>query len=117
MATASNPGPVAGVDTLQPLIANAVLRATAEMTAVFAAAQDAITERVKEWSRRVTDWTEDANALIQRHELQRRRVSVVEEEAIAKRMVPERQLVRPLLVVVPQDHAVAGQQGAESGEE
>jgi superfamily II DNA or RNA helicase len=103
----SNPGPVAGVDALQPLIANAVLRATAEMTAVFAAAQDAITSRVQEWSRRVTDWTEDADALIQRHELQRRRVSVVEEEAIAKRMVPERQLVRPLLVVVPHDHPVA----------
>jgi superfamily II DNA or RNA helicase len=114
---ASNPGPVSGVDALQPLIANAVLRATAEMSAVFAAAQDAITSRVQEWSRRVTDWTEDADALIQRHDLQRRRVSVVEEEAIAKRMVPERQLVRPLLVVVPKDHPVAGQPGTGSGEE
>ena len=35
-----------------------------------------------------------------------------EEQAIAARMVPERQLVRPLLIVVPQDHPVAG-----SGEE
>ena len=78
------------------------------MAAVFAAAQDAITGRVKEWSRRVTDWTVEADALVQRSELRQRRVSVREEQAIAARMVPERQLVRPLLVVVPLDHPVAG---------
>ena len=107
-ATASNPGPVAGTGTLQPLIVHAVRSAAAEMAAVFAAAQDAITERVEEWSRRVTDWTAEADALIQRSALRQRRVSIQEEQAIAARMVPERQLVRPLLVVVPQDHPVAG---------
>jgi len=40
-------------------------------------------------------------------------VSVEEEKSIAARMVPERQLVRPLLVVVPQDHPVAGEFGEE----
>ena len=112
----SNPGAVAGTDTLRPLIAHAVRSAAAEMAAVFAAAQDAITGRVEEWSRRVTDWTEEAAALIQRSELRQRRVSVEEEKSIAARMVPERQLVRPLLVVVPQDHPVAGPAG-EFGEE
>jgi hypothetical protein len=111
-ATASNPGPVAGIETLRPLIAYAVRSAAAEMTAVFAAAQDAITDRVAEWSRRVTDWTVEADALIQRSELRQRRVSVQEEQAIAARMVPERQLIRPLLIVVSQDHPIAG-----SGEE
>jgi superfamily II DNA or RNA helicase len=109
----SNPGAVAGADTLRPLIAHAVRSAAAEMAAVFAAAQDAITGRVEEWSRRVTDWTEEAAALIQRSELRQRRVSVEEEKSIAARMVPERQLVRPLLVVVPQDHPVAGEFGEE----
>ena len=111
-ATASNPGPVAGLDALRPLIVHAVRSAAAEMAAVFAAAQDAITGRVEEWSRRVTDWTVEADALVQRSELRQRRVSVQEEQAIAARMVPERQLIRPLLIVVPQDHPVAG-----SGEE
>ena len=111
----SNPGAVAGTDTLRPLIAHAVRSAAAEMTAVFAAAQDAITGRVEEWSRRVTDWTEEAAALIQRSDLRQRRVSVEEEKSIAARMVPERQLVRPLLVVVPQDQPVAGPAG-EFGE-
>jgi superfamily II DNA or RNA helicase len=107
-ATASNPGPVAALDALQPLIVRAVRSAAAEMAVVFAAAQDAITGRVEEWSRRVADWTVEADALVQRSELRQRRVSVQEEQAIAARMVPERQLVRPLLVVVPQDHPVAG---------
>ena len=105
--TASNPGAVAGADALRPLIAHAVRSAAAEMSAVFAAAQDAITGRVQEWSRRVTDWTVAADTLAQRPDLRQRRVSVAEEQAIADRMVPERQLVRPLLVVVPADHPVS----------
>jgi superfamily II DNA or RNA helicase len=108
--TASNPGAVAGTAALRPLIAHAVRSAAAEMAAVFAAAQDAITLRVQEWSRRVTDWTVEADALVQRSDLRQRRVSVAEEQAIADRMVPERQLVRPLLIVVPADHPVAGPQ-------
>ena len=93
--TASNPGAVAGIDALQPLIAHAVRSAGSEMSAVFAAAEDAVTRRVEEWSRRAADWTHEAEALIQRAELRQRRVSVEEEQAIAARMTPERQLVRP----------------------
>jgi hypothetical protein len=109
---ASNPGAVAGIDALQPLIAYAVRAAGTEMSAVFGAAQESITGRVQEWSRRAVNWDEDADALIQRKDLVQRRVSVQKEKEIADRMVPERQLVRPLLVVVPADHRVAG-----SGEE
>ena len=109
--TTSNPGAVAGVDALQLLIAHAVRSAGSEMSAVFAAAEDAVTRRVEEWSRRAEDWTREADVLAQRAELRQRRVSVEEERAIAARMTPERQLVRPLLVVVPLDHSVAGPQG------
>jgi superfamily II DNA or RNA helicase len=105
---ASNPGPVAGTDELRPLIASAVRAVGTEMSAVFGAAQEAITRRVQEWSRRAVDWDEDADALIQRRDLVQRRVSVQKEKEIADRMVPERQLVRPLLVVVPAGHRVAG---------
>jgi superfamily II DNA or RNA helicase len=109
--TASNPGAVAEVDSLQPLIAHAVRSAGSEMSAVFAAAENAVTRRVEEWSRRAQDWTHEAEALIQRAELRQRRVSIEEERAIAARMAPERQLVRPLLVVVPLDHSVTGSGG------
>jgi len=108
--TASNPGPVGGIDGLQPLIAAAVKAATSEMSALFAAAEDAVKLRVKEWSRRAADWTHEADALIQRADLKQRRISIEDEQAIAARMAPERQLVRPLLAVVPLDHPVAGSQ-------
>jgi len=71
---------------------------------------------VQEWSRRAANWDEDADALIQRKDLVQRRVSVQKEKEIADRMVPERQLVRPLLVVVPADHP-ASSSHAGSGEE
>jgi superfamily II DNA or RNA helicase len=105
--SASNPGAVARIDALRRLIAHAVQAAGTEMTAVFGAAQESITSRVQEWSRRTANWDEDAGALIQRRDLVQRRVSVQKEKEIADMMVPERQLVRPLLVVVPADHPVA----------
>ena len=111
----SNPGPVVGVDALRPLIAHAVRAARAEMTAVFGAAQDSITSRVQDWSRRAVDWADEADALIQRKELVQRRVSVEKEKEIAAKMVPERQLVRPLLVVVPADYS-ASSSAARRGE-
>lgn len=108
--TASNPGPVARIDALQPLIASAVRSATSEMSALFSSAEDAVKLRVKEWSRRAADWTHDADVLIQRADLKQRRISIEDEQAIAARMAPERQLVRPLLAVVPLDHPAAGSQ-------
>ena len=105
---ASNPGAVADVRALQPLVTQAAQSAAAEMAATFAAAQDNITNQVAEWSQRVTDWTVEADALVQRSELRQRRVSVEVEQSIAARMVPERQLIRPVLIVVPRDHPVDG---------
>ena len=118
--TASNPGAVAGAEELRPLVAQAARSAAAEMAATFAAAQDAITDRVADWSYRVANWKVEADVLIQRSELRQRRISVQEEWDIAARMVPERQLIRPLLIVVARDHPVAGpvaESVAPSGEE
>lgn len=103
-----NPGPVAGVAELQPLVAAAVAAAREEMTMTFAAAEEAVTQRVQDWSERVNRWTEEADALIQRSAIKQRRVSVEEERAMAAGMAPDRQLVRPLLLVVPADHPVEG---------
>jgi hypothetical protein len=96
---------------LQPLIGQAVQAARSEMTALFAAAEDAVGHRVDEWSQRTAEWTREADVLVQRSELQRRRVSVKDEQAIVERMSPDRQLVRPLLIVVPRDYPAAGSEG------
>ncbi len=108
LATAhSNPGPVAGIAELQPLVAAAVAGAQNQMRLTFAEAESEVTQRMDDWSQRANRWGEEADALIQRSSIRQRRVSVAEERTLAAGMTPDRQLVRPLLLVVPLDHPVA----------
>jgi hypothetical protein len=105
--TMTNPGPVADTTALTGLIPHAVREARARMEDQFGVAAEMARAQVDAWSERVKDWTHEADALIQRSEIKQRRVGVEVERTLAERRAPDRQLVRPLLVVVPQDHAVA----------
>ncbi|CAM3470325.1 helicase-related protein [Occultella aeris] len=100
--TRANPGAVGDLDRLQRLIPVAVRHARAQMREVFAAAGADVARRVEQWVRRLDAWDTEADALLQRRELRQRRVSVQQEREIVTAMNPDRQLVRPLLVVVPQ---------------
>lgn len=106
-AKVGNPGPVAGVAGLQPLVGAAVAAAQGEMELTFASAEEAVAQRIQEWSQRVNRWTQQADTLVQRSAIRQRRVGVEEERALAAGMTPDRQLVRPLLLVAPADHPVA----------
>lgn len=99
----TNPGPVAHVDRLQALVGPAVKYAEGTVDMVVSAAREATKQRVAAWSERVSAWEDKADALIQRKDLQLRRVTIEAERALADSMAPSRQLVRPLLVVVPRD--------------
>ena len=103
----TNPGPVAGTTALTHLIPHAVGQARARMAGQFEVAATRARQQVDEWSTRFDDWTHEADALIQRHEIKQRRVGVEEEKRLAAGRQPDRQLVRPLLVIVPADHPVA----------
>lgn len=103
----TNPGPVADTEALTTLIPHAVGQARDRMEGQFAVAASTAQEQVDEWSTRFEDWTHEAAALIQRSEIRQRRVGVEEEKRLAAGRQPDRQLVRPLLVVVPADHPVA----------
>ena len=98
-----NPGAVDGAADLQPLVAAAVAAGTAQMAELFRTAEDATAERVDRWSRRVDAWDRTAGEMDQRLDVKARRKSVKELEAIVEQMRPDRQLVRPLLVVVPKE--------------
>ena len=98
-----NPGPVAGLEQLQDLVGPAVRQARSQMRTLFGAAEADVTRRVAEWSQRLDRWTEEADVLVQRSELKQHRVSVAQERELVLSMAPDRQLVRPLLVVVPQN--------------
>lgn len=108
----SNPGPpeLAG---LPPYVAAAVERATAVMAQVFTAATENARARVQAWSERVAGWEAAADDLAQRLDLKQRRVNVAEERALAAGMAPDRQLVRPLVLVLPADHPVTARAGLD----
>ncbi|MEU7587716.1 helicase-related protein [Micromonospora sp. NPDC049230] len=99
--TRNNPGPVVDIDVLQRLVAPAVHEAEKHLLTVFEAAAQDVALRVEEWSRRLDRWDKEAEALIQRSDVKQRRTSVEQERALVRAMAPDRQLVRPLLVVVP----------------
>lgn len=60
---------------------------------------------------RATAWEREADALIQRNDLQLRRIGVADQESLAQQRRPDRTQLRPLLVVVPAGHPVARQEG------
>jgi superfamily II DNA or RNA helicase len=105
-STLNNPGPV-DIHQLTPLVRPAVESARGMLDIVVEAARRDTSERVQRWASRVGSWESDASALIQRKDLHERRMTVEAERRLAEAMTPSRQLVRPLLVVVPADWPVA----------
>lgn len=99
----ANPGPVPDVHDLQRFVAPAVRQADKHLETVFKAAADSVAERVRQWAKRLDRWEDEADALVQRSEIKKRRATVEQEREMVEAMAPERQLVRPLLVVVPEE--------------
>lgn len=107
-----NPGPAAHIDRLVPLVAHAVDSASSQLDAVLAAATQAAEQRIRAWSERTLDWQEQANRLAQRLDLKQHSLSVTEEDRLIRENAPTQRLVRPLLMVVPADHASDFSEGA-----
>ena len=58
-------------------------------------------QRVEDWRGKIDDWDKGANVLLRRSEVRASRARIDEERELAEMMAPARQLVCPLLVVVP----------------
>ncbi|WP_341953389.1 helicase-related protein [Salinibacterium sp. TMP30] len=101
-ATRVNPGAVK-TGSLQHLIAPAVENAASSARQLAVSSTEAIEARIESWSSRIEEWERSADAMPQLEGLKSRRVTVEEERTMAESMKPNQQLVRPLLVVVPQD--------------
>ncbi|MEV4705734.1 helicase-related protein [Actinoplanes sp. NPDC049316] len=99
----ANPGALPWTDTLQPLIAPAVREAAAYLEKnVFEAASRDAEQRVEKWRRKLDAWDHEApDVLLRRSDVQASRARIDEERELADMMTPARQLVRPLLLVVP----------------
>lgn len=97
----ANPGAVPELPALQRLVRPAVGLAVEQMRSLFSVAEQDVTSRVQAWSSRLDRWDDDANALVQRTDLKQRKVGVAQERQLVAAMEPDQQLVRPLLVLVP----------------
>ncbi|ERK53506.1 hypothetical protein HMPREF0682_2147 [Propionibacterium acidifaciens F0233] len=101
----SNPGPVTGVDALKSLIAPAVEAAEAQLDLTMDHARESVAERIEHWSEQNTQWRDEADALVASESLRRHWAGVAERQRLVEQMAPDRRLVRPLLVVVPEGTA------------
>jgi len=96
-----NTGALAGADGLDRFVARGVERVRSMLEQQFADVQEDVERRVERWIQRVRAWELEAEDLIQREQLRRRRAAVVDERGIAASMRPAHRGVRPLLLVVP----------------
>ena len=89
-------------DDLNAYIAPGIGAARTALEGTFMASSVDVERRVERWLNRLDQWEHDAEALIQRHDLRRRREMVLAENGIAEAMRPARRLVVPLLLVMPE---------------
>lgn len=98
-----NPGGMSDAGALTRFVGPAVRAGEESVKNLVQAAEVSTRDRVRRWSARTQRWDDEAGALIQRSEVRDRRLIVEAENEMAQTMLPDRTLVRPLLVVVPRD--------------
>lgn len=87
---------------LQRLIDPAITAVERNLEFQVAAIEQQTEERVRQWQERARTWQSEAGVLVQHEALRRRTETVRNEAELAADMLPERTLVRPLVVVVPE---------------
>ncbi len=107
-----NPGPVADLGRLAPLVPRGVDTAAAQLDAVMVSARESAEQRIRAWSERTSRWQERADDVAQRLDVRQRRASVSEEQQLIDEAAPTQSLVRPLLLVLPDTHPVDSGQEA-----
>ena len=86
------------------MIRPAVDAATAYLGLQMTASVSLAERRVAGWVERAERWQHEAEALIQRTAVKQNRALVRQQEELSRDMLPDRKLVRPLLVVLPQEN-------------
>lgn len=107
-----NPGPVPHANRFQPLIPAAVREGRSSMSMVLDRQEALAHDRIAAWSARADRWQTTAEQM-ELFGAQKSRVGsfgrrIAEEREVAQSLAPTQQLVRPLLVIVPDhlaDHA------------
>ena len=103
-----NSGPVTDTGLLEELISPAVDAAESQMALTVQAASRQAHARVEAWAEHANAWDDEAGLLIQNRHLREQRSTVAQERELMDQHLPAHTLVRPLLVVVPQDFGMEG---------
>lgn len=102
----ANPGPLDDADTLRPLIPRAVDQAAQAMKVILGEQERTATTRLAHWRERANRWYGAAEQLelfgTQKSKVDRLTRRIAEEQRLAESLAPTQQLVRPLLVIVPE---------------
>lgn len=96
-----NTGAVADVASLQSYVRQGVRWGREFLGSLVGPAEQEVRSRVEDWFERVTQWEVRAAREAQRLEIRDRSAMVAKEREVAESLLPDQQLVRPLLVVVP----------------
>lgn len=103
-----NSGPVTQISLLEALIPPAVDTAVRQLRLTLDAAEEQAKARVDAWAEHANAWDDEAGRLIQNRHLREQRSTVAQERELMDQHRPAHTLVRPLLVVVPQDFGMEG---------
>ena len=93
---------------LEAFISSAVEAAESHMKVTVGAASRQAEARVESWAEHTNAWDNEAGLLIQNRHLRAQRSTVAQERELMDQHLPAHTLVRPLLVVVPQDFGTEG---------
>ncbi|MFE9579951.1 helicase-related protein [Nocardia sp. NPDC006044] len=102
----ANPGPIPAVERFSELVPVAVDKAAESMRLVLDEHQRSAEQRLRQWRQRADRWHSSAEQLelfgSQKNKVDKLSRRIAEEQRLAESLAPTQQLVRPLLMIVPE---------------
>ena len=100
---AINPGTLELPENAHDLIAKSVQVATGQLQPMMAAARDHAHDRIGYWIQRANDWNAAKKDVTTTARVGRSASLIDEEKALIASLEPDRELIRPLVLILPQE--------------
>ena len=100
---AINPGTLELPDNAHDLIAKSVQVATGQLQPMMSAARDHAHDRIGYWIQRANDWNDAKKDVTTTARVGRSASLIDEEKALIASLEPDRELIRPLVLILPQE--------------
>ena len=100
---AINPGTLEIPENAHDLIAKSVQVATGQLQPMMAAARDHAHDRIGYWIQRANDWNATKKDVTTTARVGRSASLIDEEKALIASLEPDRELIRPLVLILPQE--------------